>query len=679
MTLIDAPSDARAPEIAVSARARQLLEVASVWGPSFSLEDMADVIGEPPARLLPPMAELIGAGILVTSGESIGFVDDVVHGAVYDEIPETFRVALHHQIGALLLARGGDPAQAAEHLVLAARSNDRLTLLDLDRATNDLIASAPESAVQFAVRALAMTEPTDELRFARTVTAVDALIRAGRPAAASHLARSTLAATGAPRTRQAELRLVLSSISYAGGRIEEAIAEAESVRCRSGLAEKLYAEADLAHLLGLLTTGDVDRTREAAGAIMAGRNDDAALAAAFTACAFIAWDEGRVADALGFVRAAIQRGESDAIATHRAHPRLALAGMLTALGNMDEADLAIDEAAEDVAVTRDTLWTPVPSVLRARLRLLTGQLDDAEAEATKSLDASEVLGTYLHVPLALATLADVALCRGDLLAATRHLAYGRDFAMPCAGFGSGNIAWTSARLREASDGSAGAIEQLHAVYDEIATHKRLLLEPGASTWMVRTALAAHDRGRAEQVVIAAEQLSVDNQAFTEPAAAARHARGLFDEDADAVREAGECHTHPWLRATAADDAGVLLARASDAYAAREQLEVAIAGYVLMGADRDAARIRSLLRELGVRRRHWHQVDRPVEGWDSLTDTERRVAEIVAEGLTNRQTAERLFLSRHTVDFHLRHVFRKLGIGSRAELTRLALEELDIAG
>ncbi|MGZ6969984.1 MAG: helix-turn-helix transcriptional regulator, partial [Acidimicrobiia bacterium] len=150
-------------------------------------------------------------------------------------------------------------------------------------------------------------------------------------------------------------------------------------------------------------------------------------------------------------------------------------------------------------------------------------------------------------------------------------------------------------------------------------------------------------------------------------------------DADAVREAGECHTHPWLRAAAADDAGVLLARASDADAAREQLELAIAGYMRMGADRDAARIRSLLRELGVRRRHWHQVDRPVEGWESLTDTERRVAEIVAEGLTNRQTAERLFLSRHTVDFHLRHVFRKLGIGSRAELTRLALEELDIAG
>src|SRR6185503_14717595 len=127
---------------------------------------------------------------------------------------------------------------------------------------------------------------------------------------------------------------------------------------RSGLAERLYAEADLAHLLGLLATGEVDRTRDAAAAIMAGRNDDGALAGAFTAWAFISWDEGRVADALGFVRAAIQRGESDTAAIHRAHPRLALAGMLTALGHMDEADRAIDEAAEDVALTRDILWIP---------------------------------------------------------------------------------------------------------------------------------------------------------------------------------------------------------------------------------------------------------------------------------------------------------------------------------
>jgi DNA-binding CsgD family transcriptional regulator len=64
--------------------------------------------------------------------------------------------------------------------------------------------------------------------------------------------------------------------------------------------------------------------------------------------------------------------------------------------------------------------------------------------------------------------------------------------------------------------------------------------------------------------------------------------------------------------------------------------------------------------------------RPRWGWESLTDTERSVSQVVAEGLTNRQAAERLFLSRHTVDFHLRSIFRKLGVESRVDLTRLVL-------
>ena len=62
--------------------------------------------------------------------------------------------------------------------------------------------------------------------------------------------------------------------------------------------------------------------------------------------------------------------------------------------------------------------------------------------------------------------------------------------------------------------------------------------------------------------------------------------------------------------------------------------------------------------------------RPVVGWSSLTDSERRLATLVSEGLTNRQVAEQLLISRHTVDSHLRHIFAKLGINSRVGLARL---------
>jgi pimeloyl-ACP methyl ester carboxylesterase/DNA-binding CsgD family transcriptional regulator len=63
--------------------------------------------------------------------------------------------------------------------------------------------------------------------------------------------------------------------------------------------------------------------------------------------------------------------------------------------------------------------------------------------------------------------------------------------------------------------------------------------------------------------------------------------------------------------------------------------------------------------------------RPATGWEALTDAERPVADLVAGGLTNREVADRLFLSRYTVETHLKHVFAKLGVSSRAELAAQA--------
>ena len=66
--------------------------------------------------------------------------------------------------------------------------------------------------------------------------------------------------------------------------------------------------------------------------------------------------------------------------------------------------------------------------------------------------------------------------------------------------------------------------------------------------------------------------------------------------------------------------------------------------------------------------------RPLLGLVSLSDAERSVASLVAEGLTNRQIAERVFISRHTVDLHLRSIFRKIGVASRVELARQVIAE-----
>jgi DNA-binding CsgD family transcriptional regulator len=67
------------------------------------------------------------------------------------------------------------------------------------------------------------------------------------------------------------------------------------------------------------------------------------------------------------------------------------------------------------------------------------------------------------------------------------------------------------------------------------------------------------------------------------------------------------------------------------------------------------------------------------GWVSLTEAERAVASHVSRGLTNREVAGRLFVSPHTVDFHLRQLFRKLDVSSRVELTRVVMEQASRPG
>jgi DNA-binding CsgD family transcriptional regulator len=65
--------------------------------------------------------------------------------------------------------------------------------------------------------------------------------------------------------------------------------------------------------------------------------------------------------------------------------------------------------------------------------------------------------------------------------------------------------------------------------------------------------------------------------------------------------------------------------------------------------------------------------RPTFGWDSLSETERRVADLVARGHSNKEVAERLYMSHRTVGSHLYRIFPKLGLRSRVELARLVIE------
>ena len=163
-----------------------------------------------------------------------------------------------------------------------------------------------------------------------------------------------------------------------------------------------------------------------------------------------------------------------------------------------------------------------------------------------------------------------------------------------------------------------------------------------------------------------------NPGIASNAARAAQVRGLLERSRAQLAEAVDLFERTPRRlelAAAVEDLGAELT-ASDREAATELLGRALALYTELGATWDARRVRSSLRELGVRRR-LVTAEPETTGWAAMTPAEVTVARLVAEGLTNRQVAERLFLSPHTVNSHLRHVFSKLGINSRVELARIA--------
>jgi DNA-binding CsgD family transcriptional regulator len=128
-------------------------------------------------------------------------------------------------------------------------------------------------------------------------------------------------------------------------------------------------------------------------------------------------------------------------------------------------------------------------------------------------------------------------------------------------------------------------------------------------------------------------------------------------------------SRPLLYAGAAEDAGGELSRAQRTAEALDQLNAAFDTYVECDAIADARRVGRALRRLGVERRIVTH-PRARTGWDSLTDSELKVINLIAQGATNRSVAQQLHLSPHTVKTHLHNAFAKLGITSRAELAQL---------
>jgi DNA-binding CsgD family transcriptional regulator len=193
--------------------------------------------------------------------------------------------------------------------------------------------------------------------------------------------------------------------------------------------------------------------------------------------------------------------------------------------------------------------------------------------------------------------------------------------------------------------------------------------------LVRMAVAVGDDELAESAVANASRRAELSPGVPSLAAIAAHAGALRNDDVEELSRAVSLFKQgprQLALASAWEDLGLAQRRQNIADSGIDALTQALVVFARAGATRDAARLRSSLRGLGIRRRV-ASTEKPTAGWAAMTKSELAVAQLVANGHTNREIADRLFVSPHTVNTHLRHVFAKLQINSRVDLTRLATE------
>ena len=649
----------------------RMLETAAVLGREFRLDDVAQVLGETPVAMIPLVNEAMAAGILRSGTDSFIFRHDLMRRAVAAAMPAPTRQLLHRQAGEVFVARGS-AKNAAAHLLKGARHPDPAVMASLQAAATQLARSHPQDAADLLLRVLELTPATDAGRFSGTVRAADALTAAARLDDATALVRTALAWPQPPEA-ETRLRVVLSSILVVQGSAEDALAETETVLRQPHLTPEMRDGVLITQLHALSGLGANARAFSLAEDIRTASRElgDPAQAAALQVVAAIDWDEGRLERGLRLISEAVRRARGITPDIRDFQPLLALAAMLIDVRRLDEAEEVILAACDGMREFRPSALESVPAVLRARVELARGQMNDALSAAQSALTIADAFGVPPYGSLAHSLLAVIALRRGDLHTAGSHIRSRPQVTHYVTGHARTEGLLARAQFVEASVGAETALQVLDRIYADLPLHRHILIgEPTASAWLARTALAAGRDELATGVARVADELARDNPGFDIMSVAAAHCGGIVGQDPELLALAAASHPDPWARASAAEDLGTVLIAMNNPDDAVPYLDDALGGYGHASAERDLARIRRRLRKLGVRRQHRAPASRPAAGWASLTETERVAATLVAEGLTNHQVADRMYISPHTVAFHLKQVFRKLGIGSRVELARL---------
>ncbi|MEV0965260.1 LuxR C-terminal-related transcriptional regulator [Streptomyces sp. NPDC049910] len=654
------------------------LRLAAVLGSPFAPEDLSALLGEAPVGLLTAVDEAVDRGLLVCGEHDLAFRTEPIWRVLLDSVPPPVCALLRRQAAKMLLPRPGGVERAALQLIHVAQPGNAEEIRVISDGARKLLVADPSTAASLATRCMELLAPgqAERLRLART--AVEACTKAGHLERAITLARAAIddAAPLAPPLPAefaedvAALKASMSTALLLLGNVQSARRAAGDALAARRAGDQ-HREAVIAHLAASYLTGDgtsMDRAQQILDA--PDRHTRAVVVGAMTFRAFGQWREGEVGEAVSTLREAVALDRTSEEG-QMLDPRWFLAFALTRTDEYEQAAAVIRSSAETSAPETGALTTAVPAVLRAQLHLAQGRLDEAEAEARTGVGTG---GRHIPMlaPQAWLVLASVALRRGTLTQAEDHVrALKKDFPQHASSPWWAARLLMNARLAEAQAGPLAAAEVLAEIGAQAGSLREAVLEdPAAAAWCVRSMLAADRPDLVEMVIGTTQDVLVRNPRLPSVLATAMHARALAEADPEALARAGRLHRNPWAQAAAAEDHAALLLDRGDHENAISELDRAMSAYGALGGERDAARVRARLRGLGVRRRHWKHAKRPVSGWESLTKTERKVAELVAGGLTNQQAARHLFISPHTVGFHLRQIYRKLGIRSRTALIRL---------
>jgi ATP/maltotriose-dependent transcriptional regulator MalT len=596
------------------------------------------------------------------------FVHPLVNAAVYDAIGPGERSLMHKAAARLLAADEAGADRVGLHLLDAEPAGERWVVDRLRAAARAASgAGAPEQAAGYLHRAL--LEPpaaSERAGVLRELGAAELLAR--DPAATDHLARA-LEATDDPGPR-GEIALLLGRAAVSTGRLADAwellgpvIQELEDAH--PGVAARLEAYRAAAGVWNPRFGGELRRELPRLRAL-AERGGDAGRSLLLM-LAFSSTAEGRGHDEiLALVERGLDHGRLIESESAEAIEITWAARALTFIDELDRADRLLDEMVADARERGSVMGYATAAAWRAAVALRRGLIAPAEADARAAVELIIAHGLHFIAPHTYSYLGEALIEQGELEQAAALLE--RADLGPMRGSApEARFLHTRAPVSLARGDKQAAIADLRAGESQSPWFQNPNAMPFRSTLALALGSSSHEEAL-ELVDLELEQARRVAQARA--IGVALRIRALLCKGEEQISlltqavTALEACPSKLEQAHALTDLGAALRRASRRSEAKELLARALDLAAGCGARARAARAREELVAAGARPRRER-----LSGVEALTASERRVAQMAATGMTNREIAQALFVTMKAVALHLTHVYEKLDIAGRAQLPR----------